>query len=369
MKRPAHLSLAGFAAGLSTALALTAGCASAPAVPHAVSAASAAPAEPEPVRVSLICQDRAAAARFDQLGVPKGEQAVEVTLGKDAAYVLFRPARLLRVTRREGKIEAEMALGKPGETWTAMDVDPLDGSIWLSSEQLSLLRISPEWKTRVVKIQKVQGSGGFKRLRVAPDAIYAAPFCAETAVWQIDRDGKVLGTSFPVPPPEPGAADEPRKLDELGCSAVRLERGADGRILAWDPQHETLQQADGKGAWTAADPAAAGRFKAVLDASPDQTVVKGVAVGKRDEAWFIKSGPRELFWWKGRPAFLGALTTRNRGGNDTLLLVPQGEKMKEVVENCYGAPIVSIATTPTQYAAITYAAIILGDFATAPDLP
>jgi hypothetical protein len=364
MSRPVHLSLA---------FVLAAGCASAPAAPRAstaaISASAGAPAaEPEPVRVSLICQERAAAARFDQLGVPKGEEAVAVALGKDAAYVLFRPARLLRVTRKEGKIEAEMALGKPGETWTAMDVDPLDGSVWLSSDQLSLLRISPEWKTRVVKIQKAQGAGGFQRLRVAPDAIYAKPFCAETAVWRIDRDGKVLGTSFPVPPSKVGA-DEPRKLDELGCSVVRLERGADGRILAWDPQQGTLQQADGKGAWTAADPADAGRFKAVLDASPDQTVVKGVAVGRRDEAWFIKSGPRELFWWKGRPAFLGALTIRNRGGNDTLLLVPQGEKMKEVVENCYGAPIVAITTTPTQYAAITYAAIILGDFATAPDLP
>ena len=43
--------------------------------------------------------------------------------------------------------------------------------------------------------------------------------------------------------------------------------------------------------------------------------------------------------------------------------------MQEIAMSCYGAQIVAITTTSTQYAAVTRDAIILGDFATAPDLP
>lgn len=362
-------ALPGLAAVCALAV-LAAGCASAPAPAPAPRPAVKGAAEPEPRRVSLICQGQAAAARFEELGVPKGESVSAVALGKDAAYVLFRPARLLRVTRKEGKIQAEMALGKPGETWTAMDVDPLDGAVWLSSDQLSLLRISPAWKARAVKIQNVQGTGGFQRLRVAPDAIYAAPACAEAAIWRIDRDGKVLGTAFSGAPAKPAADGEPMMPGELRCSSVRLERGADGGILAWDSHQKTLQRADDKGAWTAADLADAGFFRAVEDAQPNLAVAKGMAVGKRDEAWTVNIGfVGDLFWWKGKPAFLGPIAARSAGGNDTLLLVPQGNGVREVVESCYGAVIVSIATTPTQYAAVTWTALVLGDFATAPDLP
>lgn len=345
-------------------LVLLSACATAPAP---APAAARKPARPSaPPRVSLICNGQAIAARFDDLGVPKGEEPLAVALGKDVAYVLFKPARLLRVTRKEGKVQAEMALGKPEESWTALAVDPLDGAVWLASDHLSLLRISPEWKSRAVKVQKVQGNGSFQRLVLAPDAIYAAPACAETAVWRIDRDGNVLATAFPAAPPDPAAGGAPMKLEELRCSAVRLERDADGRVLAWDPHRKTLHRSDDKGVWTASTP---GVFQSVQEALPDENVVTGVAVGKRDEQWYVKGGPRDLFWWKGRPVFLGPITSRSAGGHETVLLVPQQDGIREVIESCHGATIRSIATTPTQYAAITWEAIVFGDFATAPDLP
>ncbi|HEY2739857.1 MAG TPA: hypothetical protein VGK45_15725, partial [Thermoanaerobaculia bacterium] len=91
---------------------------------------------------------------------------------------------------------------------------------------------------------------------------------------------------------------------------------------------------------------------------------------KRDEAWYVNIGfVGDLFWWKGKPVLLGPVTARSLGGRDTLLLVPQGDGMKEVLENCYGAHILAVTNTPTQYAAVTWDAIILGDFAAAPDLP
>jgi hypothetical protein len=360
--------------GLIGVLALTAGCASAPSPsPTAVLGKPPAVVQTGPAlpRATLICQEKAAAARFADLGVTKGEEPIAVALSKDATYVLFRPARLLRVTHKDGKIQAETALGKEGESWTALDVDPLDGSAWVATDHLTLLRISPEWKSKVVKIQsKVEGTGSFRRLRIMPDAIYAAPSCAEAAVWRLDRDGKVLGTAFSnsqVPLP---ADSEPLQLGEMRCSFVRLERGANGEVLAWDAQKKTLQQADAQGVWTAADPANAGFFKAVEDAQPNMTVAKGMAIGKRDEAWYVNIGfVGDLFWWKGKPVLLGPVTARSAGGRDTLLLVPNGDGMKEVLENCYGAHILAVTNTPTQYAAVTWDAIILGDFATAPDLP
>jgi hypothetical protein len=290
---------------------------------------------------------------------------IAVALGKDATYVLFDPARLLRLTRKDGKIQAEMALGPAGERWTALDVDPGDGAVWISTDHMSLVRVSPEWKTKAVKIQKVEGHGGFRRLLVAADAIYAAPECAETGVWRISQDGKVLGTAFPAPP---RSADEPLRPDELNCSPVRLERDAEGRIVAWDPATETLRRADAQGAWTEVD---SGFFRTVEDSLPgaQQTVVKGVAVGEKDEQWYLKSRPRDLFWWKGKPVFLGPITTKSAGGLETLLLVPGPDQVGEVIENCYGSTIRAIASDATRYAAITSNAVVLGDFATAPDLP
>jgi hypothetical protein len=335
-------------------------CATAPSsAPQRAAAPDATP------RVSLICHGKARAASFEKLGVPPEERPIAVAMGGGAVYVLFAPARLLRVTEEGGKLQTEMALGRSGETWTALDVDPVDGSAWLAGDNLSLVQVSPAWKLRSVKLQKVEGPGAFERLLVAPDAIYAMPSCAETSVWRISRDGAVLGTSFPAVPPDPA---QPVQPSELRCSTVRLERDGGGQILAWDARRNTLQQADAQGAWTAGT-AADTTFFAAAQRSTAEHVARGVAVGERDEQWYVKTGPRDLFWWKGRPVFLGPITTKNTGGQETLLLVPQGNEVREVIESCYGATIAGIATTPTRYAAFTSGALILGDFATAPDLP
>jgi len=157
-------------------LALPGGCASAPPAPAPAPAAPAVKGEPPPPRVSLICSEGTKAARFEELGVPREDLPTAVALSGETTYVLFEPGRLMRITFKEGKIQSQMALSKPGEIWSAMDVDPADGSLWLVSERdLALRNIAPDWQTRTVKLQKVEGSGGFSSVLAAPDALYVTP--------------------------------------------------------------------------------------------------------------------------------------------------------------------------------------------------
>jgi hypothetical protein len=350
---------------LAAAVAPLGGCASAPASAPAPAVTPAAQQEPPLPRVSLLCHEGTTAARFEDLGVPREETPSAVVISGEITYVLFQPGRLLRITRKEGKIQSEMALSKPGETWAAMDVDPVDGSLWLvSTQDLALRQITPDWKTKTVKLQKVEGSGGFSRVLAATDALYVMPTSAEKSVWRISRDGKVLGTEFSTPQRD---SAEPLRAEELMSPPLRLERDASGRILLLDPQHQALHQVDAEGHWS---PAESPLLIKVWDRVPNTTVVRGVDVGGKDEQWYLAGGgPRGLFYWKGSPVFLGPMTSNRLGKSDTLLLVPRADSVQEMIETCYGASIQGVAATPERYAAYTWNAIIFGDFAGAPDLP
>jgi len=352
---------------------LPGGCASAPPPAPAPAAAPVVKGVSPPPRVSLLCHQGTTAARFEELGVPHGEAPQGVVLSGDTTYVLFRPGRLMRLTRKEGKIQAQMALSKPGETWSAMDVDPVDGSLWLVSvRDLALRNISSDWKTKTVKLQKVEGDGGFLRVLAAPDALYVTPTVAEKGVWRISRDGKVLGTEFPRAERKADSQEpeldpsEPMRTEDLLFLPIRLERDETGRIFAWDPKRQTVHQVDAEGHWTPVEDAPVTKVSFSL---PGTSVVKGIDVGGQDEQWYLAGLPRELFYWKGHPVILGSSTSNRLGKNDTLLLVPKADGVHEVMETCYGASIVGVATTPERYAAYTWNAIIFGDFAGAPDLP
>lgn len=346
-------------------LLLLSACASTPA-PAPAPAASAAKAKDEPRRVSLVCHDKSTALRFDQMGVPAGERAEQVAVHGDFTYVLFRPGRLVRVHQQEGKARVEMSLAPPGETWTALGVDSADGSVWVASESFALYRFDRDWKTKKVPIQRVAGSGGFATLLVGPDAIYARPFCAEDGIWRIDREGKILGSAFPAPPPE--ESDEPRRMDELRCSPVRLERGPEGNIVVWDYNQRKLHSAEADGRWTEVP---AGFFSALQTGEGQASVVKGADVGGEQEQWYLNTSARDLFYWKNRPVFFGGLASRSKGGHNTVLLLPREDEsgFEELIESCYDLAIFDVATDGPRYAAITEKVVVFGDFATAPDLP
>ncbi|HKH49566.1 MAG TPA: hypothetical protein VKM72_33310 [Thermoanaerobaculia bacterium] len=328
-------------------------------------------AEPEPQRVSLVCHEGSTAIRFDQMGIPQGERPKAVAVHGDVTYVLFEPGRLARITRKEGKAQLEMSLAPPGETWTAMAVDPTDGSVWVSNERFALVRFDRDWNAQAVKIKRVEGTGGFESLQVAADAIYAEPFCAEDGIWRLDRKGNILSSAFPVPPPDP-AEDRPVTMEELGvrCSPVRMERDPEGRIVVWDYARRTLHQLDAQGAWTEVP----STFFAALQVPTHEagSVVKGADVGGAREQWYLKIPARDLFYWKGQPVFFGGFTSQSRGlGQNTVLLRPRADAsgFDELIESCFGLGILDVATDGPRYAAVTDKVVVFGDFATAPDLP
>ena len=346
---------------LSLPLALLSSCASAPSspAPRAAAAASHA-AAPAPPKAAHICHPKASFVSFTSLGVPEDERAVDLVSADDYDYVLFEPARLLRLSRDSGQVKVVMVVGESGSNaahWKAIALDPLDGSVWVATDDFTLVHVLPSLRRTKVPLQRVSGTGGFVRLVVARDAIYAAPACAGEAVWRIDRTGRILGAAFPVV----RDPDEPVQ-SSLACSHVRLDRDPEGRVVAWDGDRRQLHRADEQGVWSDAE-------GAIFAALPDSHALKGVDVGTTSEQWYF-DGAAGLFLWKGQPVFLGSPTIRNLGkGSDTILLVPHAGQARELIETCFGASIFRVAATPSRYAALIRNGIVLGDFATAPDLP
>jgi hypothetical protein len=344
-----------------------AACASAP---PAAPPASEAPKAETPRTVELLCGEGARYVSFDKLGIPSQEYPTDVALTRGSTWVLF-PQRLMQLSRGGEHLDVRMHVAPPDEQWVKIDVDPVDESIWIASATtLALRRVTPDGHMSTVKLQrKVEGTGGYSGLVVGRDALYAQPTCAEFAVWRLDRSGKLLGTALEAPKKTEGderpqvlRTDEP----ESKCNPVRLERDAEGRILAWDPVAKATWQVDDQGAWTPSD---SHLFAAVGEPSASLPL-KAINIGERTEQWYFGNGPGSLFFWRGKPVFVGSRTMKEKmRGSDTVLLVPEGESTTEFIMPCHGAFVLDVATDATSYAAVTDGFLVLGDLAGAPDLP
>lgn len=329
--------------------------------------ASAPPAEK--VRtIDLLCAEGARYVSFDKLSVPGREIPVDIALTRGSIWVLF-PQRLVQIGRGGDHVEVRMQIAPPGELWAKLDADPLDESVWVASQNRPVLfKVTPDGqRLSTVKLPKVEGEGGFSGLAVARDAIYAQPTCADTAIWRVDRSGKVLATAFPAPKP---GDDEPEVLQEgqpqMKCISMRLDRDADGQLLAWNLKDRTTWQVDGQGAWT---PSASRLFEH-LPGLVSSLTLKGVDVGEKSEHWYVNQGAGKLFFWKGKPVFLGTYANREKSpGTDTVLYLPSDAGLREVLMTCHKAFVLEAATDASGYAAITDRFLILGDMASAPDLP
>ncbi len=338
-------------------------CASAP---PAAAPASAKPAAPALRTVDLLCAEGARYVSFDKIGVPSGESPTGVALTRGNVWVLF-PQRLVRIGRGGEHVDVAMRVSPVEERWVGIAVDPLDESVWIASEnRLGLYKVSPDGSMSTVKLQhKVEGAGGFSGLIVGRDAIYVQPTCADQAVWRLDRSGKLLGTALEVP--KRTESDEPVVMAAGGlqrnCSSVRLEREADGRIIAWDAKARVTWQVDEQGVWTRSD---SPLFAAVGESSGTVSL-KGLDIGEKSEQWYFANGLGSLFYWKGKPVFVRSQTMKERAkGNDTVLYVPGGQ---ELIMPCHGSSLWNVTTDATGYAAITDRFLVLGEMAGAPDLP
>jgi hypothetical protein len=341
-----------------------ASCASAP---PAAPPSAAAPKAEAPRTVELLCGEGARYLTFEKLGVPAQEYPTDVALTRGSVWVLF-PQRLVQLSRGGAHVDVRMQVAPLEESWVKIDVDPVDDSVWIASANtLDLHRVTPDGHMSTVKLQrKVEGMGGYSGLVVARDALYAQPTCAEFAVWRLDRAGKLLGTALQAPKKTEGdGRPEMLRPGESGpkCNPVRLERDADGRILAWDPVAGATWQVDDQGAWTPSD---SRLFAAVGEPSPS-LALKAVDVGEKTEQWYFANGVGSLFYWKGKPVFVRSQTMKERAkGNDTVLYVP-GDK--ELIMPCHGSSLWHVATDTAGYAAVTDRFLVLGDLAGAPDLP
>jgi hypothetical protein len=250
----------------------------------------------------------------------------------------------------------------------ALAVDPLDDSVWaVSHSSVNLYQITADGQMSTVKLQrKIEGKGGFSGLVVSRDAIYAQPTCADTAVWRLDRSGRLLGTAFNAPPKKDDEAEVvlPGAGPQSGCYSVRLERDDQGHVLAWDREKRTAYQVDDQGNWSPAESPLFAHFK---EHGSDLTL-KGVDIGEQSEQWYFPGVGGNLFYWKGRPVFVGNFTIKERSrGTDTVLYLP-GEG-REVIMTCNGFAVRRVAADGTGYSALTDRFLILGELAGAPDLP
>jgi hypothetical protein len=278
---------------LAAIVLLLSACATAPAPPQSTPASSA---PPQPKPLALFCSTTANDVAFKSLKVPAGEEPVDVALTPRYVWVLFQPARLLRFDRAAGPVHVETSLGPPGEVWTGIDADPVDGSIWSVSEEFVFHNISPDLTVKTIPLKRqVQGKSGFARLLIAPDALYAAPICGDYGVWRIDRMGKVLGTAFPIE----HAKDEVLDPDTMECARAEIERDVEGRILARDKAGKVFR-ADPSGTWEPIE-------TDLLRAAHGQAV-RATRFGKKGnpgEYYYAAGYLESLFLLKGRPVLLG----------------------------------------------------------------
>lgn len=346
---------------LALGISALAGCAGAP--PPAP-APVAPPKADDLVQSSLLCGQGAAFLSFEKLGVPKDARPVELVKIGPRIWILFEPARLVRIDRHGEAADIGVRLGGEGEHWSSLALDPLDGSLWLAAEdRLVLWHYEAKGTLRTVPLQKVEGEGGFHDLAAGPSGLFVEPTAAQHAVWRIGRDGKVLSTDFPAPPIDParlepvaprasGAADEPGP----NIGEVRFEHDADGAVLVWFTGKNEIYRADAAGHWAPVDPG-------IFSTEPSETV-RGVDVGTKNEHWFV-NGRGALFYWKGTPVFLGSHSMLERQGKTgTVFHFPGG---RELFETCNGWFIVDVATDDSGYAALTNRGIVIGDFAAAPE--
>ncbi len=342
--------------GLATLL-LAAGCASAP----APAPAPAAPGEPR--RVDLVCHDGARAAEFAKLGVPEGEEPVDVAVGGGAVWVRFDSGRLLRLVTAGEQLRVEMRLPERGEQWTAMDVDPADGTVWLVTDTLHLVRISTSGTALRSRLEGVTGSGEVLAARVHGGEVWLAPVCGEYGLLRFDGAGKLLGRALQFAPGE-APPDAPLAAVEAGCLGVRLEREPDGRLLAWSSLTRTTFALDAGGDWAAVE-------TPLFSALPTGgSTARGVDVGGPNEQWFTGGALiGDLFYWKETPVFLGPPAAGGRAGASRVLLVNEEGRVRELVESCSGHLLRDVATGGDRYAAVTATHVVFGDLAKAPDLP
>lgn len=240
---------------LAVTVAALAGCAS-PAPP------AARPASPPPQEalpgptVSLLCDPAVRKIPLAAIGVPPYTRILDIALTPDRVFLLVDQHHIVEVGRNPDQPTFRTITGKEDATWDALDVDPVDGSLWLVSlVRLELIHLNPDGRSEIVRIPRLEGEGGFRDVLVDEEGVYVVPTCAEHALWKVDRKGEVLDRAFQregeeVPltlrtefTPEEGQGSV------VGCLPVSLARDPSGRVTVLDGVTRTFYRQEA-GDWT-----------------------------------------------------------------------------------------------------------------------
>ncbi len=200
------------------------------------------PAEVQPPgpTIELLCQETVRKIPFEAIGIPRYSQILDIALTPNRVWLLVSPTHLVELWRDPADMKFRTVNGREDAAWGALDVDPLDGSLWIvSSVRLELIHIVPGGASRIVKIQRLEGQGGFRDVLVDESGVWVVPTCAENALWKIDRTGKVLQQEFQRTGTEPLTLRESFTPEEsqgsiTGCIPVSLVRDSAGRIALYD---------------------------------------------------------------------------------------------------------------------------------------
>lgn len=210
------------------------------AIPPAPPEPAAPPIPPIPTSQQICGVQVGHTIDLAELSLPDGSRPLGLALAPDTVWLLFEPALLVGVPRETeapapvaipefGAIEemADLIPGPAGASWSALSVDPWDGSVWLVSETVpGLWRKRPGRRPEVVRLQGTPAvrQGGFRDVLAGRGSVWIAPACADSAVWRLAPSGKLLGTALDG---TAGAAGD--------CSAAVLERDWAGTAWALRP--------------------------------------------------------------------------------------------------------------------------------------
>lgn len=278
--------------------------------------------------------------------MPVTSVPVDAALGNGTVTVLFEPSRVVVFSIEAADRRVTMIVGDPSDTWRAIDRDPVDGSLWIASDQtVSLVRIGPDGQRSLVKGPAVSGQGGFTGIRLDREALYATPTSAADLVWRLSRDGRVLGRSFTK-----ASADE--DAVHLGSttrnrSAITLGRDPRGQVLALERMTGKLFRADPEGQFV---PTGA-QFPTASDSS--HRTVQGESVGSSNEVWYVGGGASDLFFIGDSPATLGPSATGVHAWGEIVFRLTSETTVASGLETCAAGGLREVVSDGTTFVALT----------------
>lgn len=322
--------------------------------------------------VDLLCAGAADTVSFESMGISPYTQILDIALTPDRVWLLVDPTHLVELWRDPEERKFRAITGKEDAAWGALDVDPLDGSLWIvSSQRLELIHLIPDGQSRILKIPRLEGQGGFRDVLVEESGIYVVPTCAEHALWKVDRTGKLLTQEFHREGQEPLTLRESFTPEEgqgsiTGCIPVSLARDADGRIAVFDGVLRSFYRREND-AWKP--------FLELPEPVRKELPSGGVRVdfpGTEQETWrpvSTYSGDAPTFFFAGEtPVFLpSVIFLGDRWVPFLRYERPEPGGLSTAFERCQGIPRVSggavtVASDRFGYAAAFGNALVLGTF-------